>query len=207
MTLLLTILVVLGLLVGTELWWRRRAVHDEFSRKFIHITVGSFVAFWPFFLSWRQIIGLSAAFLVVISISKALKLFQAIHSVLRPTWGEVYFALAVGLVAVITQDPWIYMAALLQMSLADGLAAVIGVRYGRQSYLVFGARKSLAGSLTFFVVSLALLAGYVVLAGATLSWAALIGLAALATMLENLAVKGLDNLLVPVLIAVALNTL
>jgi dolichol kinase len=47
------------------------------------------------------------------------------------------------------------------MSLADGLAAVIGTRYGnRQKYLVLGYTKSVLGTLTFFVVSLGILFGY-----------------------------------------------
>lgn len=201
MNLLLTVLAVLLILLGSELWWRRRISHSEFSRKFVHITVGSFVAFWPFFLDWDQIKFLGVAFLIVVGISKYLHIFKAIHSVQRPTLGELCFALAVGLVAVMTHDKWIYMAALLQMSLADGFAAVMGVRYGRQSYLVFSHRKSLVGTITFFVTSLAILIAYSHLASAHLGVAFVIGVAALAAIIENLAVAGLDNLVVPIIIA------
>ena len=142
MNLLLTVLVVFLILLGSEIWWRRRISHGEFSRKFVHITVGSFVAFWPFFLTWNQIRLLGVGFLVVVGISKYFRLFRAIHTVQRPTMGELYFALAVGLVTFMTHDQWIYMAALMQMSLADGFAAVMGVRFGRQSYLVFSHRKT-----------------------------------------------------------------
>jgi phytol kinase len=201
MNLLLTVLAVLLILLGSELWWRRRISHSEFSRKFVHITVGSFVAFWPFFLDWDQIKFLGAAFLVVVGVSKYLHIFRAIHSVQRPTLGELCFALAVGLVAIMTHDKWIYMAALLQMSLADGFAAVMGVRYGRQSYLVFSHRKSLVGTITFFVTSLAILAAYSHLASAHLGVVFMVGVAALAAIIENLAVAGLDNLFVPIIIA------
>lgn len=199
--LLFVILAVAAVLIGNEWWWRRQGSHSEWSRKFVHITVGSFVAFWPFFLSWSQIRWLSLSFVIVVGISKYLDVFQTIHSVQRPTWGEMYFALAVGLTTVVTHDKWVYMAALLQMSLADGLAAVIGVRYGKQSYLVFRHRKSWLGSLTFFAVSLAILVGYGQLAGAAVNHALLIGGASLATIIENLGVRGLDNVLVPLLIA------
>src|SRR5665213_2636370 len=159
--LILTMLAVFVILVCNELWWRARVVHSEFSRKFVHITVGSFVAAWPFFLSWHEIEGLSLAFLVVVSASKFLKVFQAIHSVQRPTWGELFFAVSVGMVALITHNKWIYAAALLQMALADGMAAIIGVQYGnRQKYLVFGHPKSVAGTLTFFIVSIAILLAF-----------------------------------------------
>ena len=201
MNLLLAVLVVLLILIGSELWWRKRITHGEFSRKFVHITVGSFVAFWPFFLTWNQIRLLSLGFLIVVGISKYFRVFRAIHSVQRPTMGELYFALSVGLVTVITHDKWIYAASLMQMSLADGFAAVLGVRFGRQSYLVFSHRKSLVGTLTFFVTSLAILIAYTQLASVHLGAMFMIGAAALAAMIENLGVAGLDNLLVPVVVA------
>src|SRR6476646_2873629 len=121
MAVLLTLLIVALLLVVNEVWWRKHKTHSELSRKFIHITVGSFVAFWPYFLSWDTIRLLSVAFLVGVALSKYFGIFKAIHSVTRPTWGEMYFALAVGLVTLVTDSPAIYSVALLQMSLADGL--------------------------------------------------------------------------------------
>ncbi len=206
MTAFIAIGVVFALLVGNEYWWHRKKVHGEFGRKFIHITVGSFVAFWPFFLSWRTIQLISVAFLISVAISKYLHIFRAIHSVQRPTWGEVYFALAVGLTTLITHNKWIYMAALLQMSLADGLAAVVGVRYGkRHHYLVFGHPKSLIGSLTFFVVSILILSGFAAFSGYNLSPLFILGLSSVCTVMENLGVMGLDNLLVPLFIAAMLS--
>lgn len=180
-------------------------MHEEFSRKFVHITVGSFVAFWPFFLTWTQIELLSLAFLVVIVVSKFLNLFEAIHSVQRPTWGEVFFALAVGLIALITHDKWIYAAALLQMSLADGLAAVVGTRFGgRYKYLVFSYPKSLVGTATFFVVSLAVLVVFNHWFNPALNPFMMVGISLLASLVENIGVKGSDNLLTPLLIALIL---
>ncbi len=202
------VLAVFIILVGSELWWRKRVVHGEFSRKFVHITVGSFVAFWPFFLSWNQIRLLSLAFLIVVCVSKYLHVFKTIHSVQRPTWGEIFFALAVGAVTFITQNKWIYMAALLQMSLADGLAAVIGVHYGkRNTYQVFRHPKSLAGSLTFFIVAIIILIAFSQLAQASIAWPAYLAMAIGATLIENGGVGGLDNLLVPVMIATSLQLL
>lgn len=202
MTVFIAISTVLALLLINEYWWHRRQVHGELSRKFIHITVGSFVAFWPFFLPWAAIQILSVAFLLGVALSKYLHIFQAIHSVQRPTWGEIYFALAVGLTSLMTHNKWVYMIALLQMSLADGLAAVIGVRYGkRHHYLVMGHPKSVVGSMTFFVVSLSLLVGFNAWSGETISPWFMVGVASVATLIENLGAKGLDNLLIPLFVA------
>jgi phytol kinase len=202
MKLVITVLVVFAVLLLSETWWRHRKVANELSRKVVHISVGSFVAFWPFFLSWNEIKLLSLAFLIVVSISKTLHIFQAIHSVQRPTWGELYFALSVGLIAFVTHDKWVYMTALLLMSLADGLAAVIGVQFGkRQRYYVFGQAKSVIGTATFFVVALLLLTAYSHYAPGVTFQPVLIGIALVATAIENLAVEGLDNLLVPLVTA------
>ena len=157
MTLILTILFIFAILLINEIWWRKQRVHNEISRKFVHVTVGTFVAFWPFFLTWQEIRILSIAFIVCVLVSKQLKIFQAIHSVQRPTYGEVLFAAAVGAIALITQNEWIYMAAVLQMSLADGLAAIVGTRFGnRTRYMVLGHPKSVHGTATFLVVSIAI---------------------------------------------------
>jgi dolichol kinase len=208
MKILLTTLVVLILVLIGEFWWRKQRLHTEFTRKFVHITVGSFVAFWPFFLSWNEIRLLSVAFLVVVGISKYFRLFRAIHSVQRPTLGELFFALAVGAITLITQDKWIYTAALLQMSLADGFAAVIGTNYGQRfRYIVFGHAKSILGTLTFLVVSALILAGYSHESGQYLTAVFIFDLSVAASAIENLGVAGLDNLLVPVLVAGALRFL
>jgi len=201
MALILTILAVFILLVANEYWWRRTKP-TEFSRKFIHITVGSFVAFWPFFLSWDQIVGLSLAFLVGVVLSRYLHIFKAIHSVQRPTWGEMFFALAVGCIALVTHSKGIYAAALLQMSLADGLAAIVGLRYGKKTqYKVFGNIKSLVGTATFFAVSFVLLLGFSIVTNAELPLLLIVALAFTASLIENLGVYGLDNLFVPLFVA------
>ncbi len=200
-----SVLAVLGLLVLSEVWWRKQEIHGEQSRKFVHITVGSFVALWPYFLTSGQIIILSMAFLVGVVVSKYLRIFQAIHSVQRPTLGELWFALVVGLLAFMPDKPHIYTAALLTMALADGLAAVVGTRYGKShNYTVFGSTKSIAGTATFFATTCVILIGYVLVSLDPLSLLLIVPIAAVATALENVAVRGLDNLLVPLFIAGAL---
>lgn len=201
---ILVAFVCLALLVLNELWWRRYHPKDELSRKFIHIVAGSFVAAWPFFLSWNEIRALSLAALIVVAVSKYFNFFQTIHTRTQPTWGEVFFAIAVGAVTFVTHSKGVYAAALLQMSLADGLAAVVGSRYGaRTEYKVLGHTKSLVGTGTFVFVSYMLLLGYS-LYSAAFGVLISLGLAVGATVVENLGILGLDNLLVPLLVALAI---
>jgi phytol kinase len=93
------------------------------------------------------------------------------------------------------------------MSLADGLAAIVGVKFGAsQAYRVFGARKSLAGSTTFFIVSLVLLIGFSINQHQDFS-PLLVVIALGATVLENIAVRGLDNIVIPAFLAWVLSRL
>ena len=205
MKLLITLVVILVVLLVNEYLWRKKKIHGELGRKLVHIIVGSFVAFWPFYLSWGNIEFLSFSFFLVVLISKKTHFFEAIHSVQRSTWGELFFAVSVGLIAIVAADKWIYMAAILQMSLADGLAAVIGTNYKLGiRYQVFGHTKSILGSLTFFIVSLLVLIAYAHFAPHQTFKMIYIVYALGATLLENIGVAGLDNLVVPVFIAVIL---
>lgn len=206
MLILLTAFVVLVLLLISEFWHRKRGPHGELSRKFVHITVGSFVAFWPYFLTANDIRLFSLAFIIIAALSKYFHIFRAVHSVQRTTWGEFWFALVVGLLTfTLYHHAHIYTIALLEMSLADGFAAVIGTRYGnRYRYYVFGSPKSIIGTLTFFVISCAILAYYSVMIPGALTLSYLAPIALVATLLENVAVRGLDNLVVPLFIAAAL---
>ncbi|MGI0135218.1 MAG: hypothetical protein ACREBW_09710 [Candidatus Micrarchaeaceae archaeon] len=195
------------LLIISEALWHYRHVHPEYARKFVHTTVGSLVAFWPFFLTQREIVGLSLAFIGVLATAKYLNIFRAIRSVQRPTWGEAFFAIAVGLLAYVAQDKWIYAVALLHMGLADGLAAVVGTRFGGKTvYKVFGYTKSVVGTLAFIGVSTLILVGYAIGAHAPVSmW--FVGVILGAGLLENVAVRGFDNLMIPIFVAVCLNVL
>jgi phytol kinase len=91
------------------------------------------------------------------------------------------------------------------MALADGFAAIIGTKYGVQNkYHMFGRAKSMVGSMTFFAISLAVLIGYSMLSDNGLAWSYVLITASVATVLENVAALGFDNLLVPVAVGVLL---
>jgi len=201
---IIAVSVIFSLICCSEWLWRRHRVHPEYASKFVHITVGTFVASWAFFLSRMAIATFSVAFVAVVLISNQLNVFKAIHSVQRPTWGEVCFAVAVGLLAFLSADKWIYSAALLHMGLAEGLAAIVGTKYGRHNqYKIAGHPTSVAGTATFFSASLSILAAYGVFAHVTIGPWVLVS-ATGATLLENFAIRGLDNLLVPVYVATVL---
>lgn len=204
----ITVLPVLLLLLLTEYLWRSNSLRGESARKLIHIIVGSYVAFWPFMIGFEAVQAISAAFLVVIALSLRFGIFKAIHGVARRTWGEVLFAVGIGLIAVLTEDPWIYAACILHMSLADGFAALAGMRWGeKNTYYIDKHKKSLVGTAVFWFCSL-------VITGLTIANVPylqpnavvyLIWLPIATSITENIGINGTDNVLVPLLVFVALS--
>ena len=202
---ILVVFVTFCILIFAEYLSRLKQIHAELTRKLVHVAVGTFVAFWPFFLTWRQIQFLSLAFFVVVCLSIRMDIFRSIHAVKRSITGELLFAIVIGLLALIATDKWIFMAAMLHLSVADGLAAVVGLGWGdTNSYKVMGKEKSIAGSLAFLVTSFVILGIYALFSNSDTSLATLLVLPFVATAVENIAVNGTDNLVMPLLIAVVL---
>jgi phytol kinase len=196
------------LLVVSEVLWRRGSLQPETARKLIHILVGTFIAFWPLYMSWQTIQLLSVALFVGVFISYRFGVFGAIHRVKRRSAGELWYPVGIGLSALATIQPWVFALAILHVSLADGLAAVTGTRWGRSSRYRIGTHtKSLIGSFTFLVISFALCMFAYIFLGDELpgvSLAVFAVLPFLATAVESISRHGLDNVFVPLSVIFAL---
>jgi phytol kinase len=201
------IAVIFVIVIFAEYLSRYKGVHSELTRKMVHILVGIFVAFWPFFLSWRQIQLLSLLFLITVVWSIKFNIFNSIHAVSRNKIGEVAFALVIGILSLITSKDWVFTAAMLHLSLADGLAAVFGLAYGDgTTYKIMGRTKSIVGSLAFFFTSVVIMIGYAAFSGLGYSGVTLVWLPVIATVAENISGEGTDNLVVPLLVALVLTS-
>lgn len=196
--------VVLMILLLAEFIRLKQKKATEGQRKFVHILVGCLAAGSPYLLEWWQIQALGVLMLAVVLFAKHFGIFRSIFGVKRHTWGELLFAMVFIMVPALTHDPAVFALAMLHMSLADGFAALLGIRYGKSSqYKVFGNTKSLVGTMTFFIISLGLIATYSYLT-TPLAVHQIALLALLATSLENVGVRGFDNFLVPLAIALIL---
>lgn len=197
-------------LVIDQFLGRKKFLRAENKRKFIHIFSGVYIAFWPWFLSWRQIQLLSITMLAVVLINRKVEVIDYAIGTKRLTFGDIFFALAVGLCALLTTNKYFFMLAILIMALGDGMAAIIGKRYGGHwKYKAFGQKKTLIGTLTFWFVALLILgfsmpfiANYT--NGVSYSLL-LILLPPILTLTENYAAFGADNLAIPLITLLALN--
>jgi phytol kinase len=203
---LMAVAVIFLIVILAEYMWRKKKLSTEISRKAVHIFVASFVAFWPLFMTWFAIEIISMAFLAVILLSRHLSIFKSIHSVERNTWGEVFFALSILILSVWFRNNWIFAVALLHLGLADGLAAIVGTHYGKgNDYYIFGHKKTIVGSLSFFIAS-TIIIGLVAVWWGGVVWYTILWLPMAATLTENIGVQGTDDLFVPLVLAIILST-
>ena len=194
---------VVGLIIvlGQMLFIAHR-IRGEYSRKFIHMTVALWMSTWRFLLPAPLVVGLCVVMGVIVYIAKKKQLLKSIFEVERTTHGEVTYALGVGIVALVFSSPHVFALAVLNLGFADGLAAIIGIKYGRRVYNIFGAQKTLAGALasfgfTFFSGSI-----FWSLAPVTYSpyfvMSHLLGTAVLISGIELIGRRGWDNVAIPV---------
>lgn len=196
------------MLVSAELLWRSKHLRGEAGRKLVHIGIGTYAAFWPYYLSWQQIELLAVGGLALVLFARRVHNFHVGQDVRRRSLGEVFFPIAIGVGALIQPPAIVFTAGMLHLSLADGFAALVGKEYGLlHQYRVRHYTKTLAGSLTFMFVSLTIITVTILLSTNGLSVALLpliFWLPIAATILENISPYGLDNLLVPLFVMVIL---
>lgn len=192
------------LLVITEILGERKILKGEYLRKFFHITAVSFIAFWPWLISWSDIKLLALVIVFVMLAGRHLGLLSYHGRVKRITYGDIFLAIAILICAFIAHNKVFFAIAILEIALADGLAAVAGLSYGKRwSYKVFGYTKSVIGTMVFWIVSIEILTAGMLAAHDVFSYGdyyyLLLFMPPVLTIMENLAVLGIDNLIIPLL--------
>jgi phytol kinase len=202
---------MIGIAEGLRKWLN---YSTDFTRKVIHIAVGM----WAYgtvliFENWTSAIIPPAAFILINAISYRQETFKSMETGEKGRLGTIYFPFSFAILVWILWDhPHILVASLMPMTWGDALAAVIGGRIGRRKFSFLGSVRSLEGSITMFIASLAATLvpllliepgagnfGYAILASLLVS--------ASATLLEAISPWGIDNLTVPAISAVVLSIL
>jgi dolichol kinase len=207
---ILSLIAVAAVLLIDEFLWRKKIIHGELKRKLVHITVTAFVAFWPWIMSWRAIQLLGIAMVIVLLLNRQVKVLHYLGGIRQKTYGDVFLALSITTTALITDEKIFFAIAMLHVALADGFAAIIGTKFGKNyKYRIFGHTKTVIGSMAFWVISLFILGGGLLMAHNLIPYshyaALLIALPPILTITENIAVYGMDNLAIPIVIIIALN--
>ncbi len=212
----------IGLLVAGEGLRRFAGVPPHVTRKLIHIGAGMWVfGVLALFSRWQVGVVPFASFIVVNALLYRYRAVGAMDSE-DSSHGTIYFAAAIALLFAVFWRPegpvdrlLPAVCGVMALTWGDALAALIGRRFGRHRYTIFGSNRSWEGSAVMLGVSaLAVLLTLLLLPGSALApLAPPVGpgratLAALVAALVGTAVEGgsphgSDNLTVPLAVAAA----
>jgi len=177
---------------------------SELTRKVVHIGTGNVILFaWGLNIPAWVGIGASVIASIVALISYFIPILPSINSVKRPSLGTFFYAITIGV--LITwfwpiHHPEYAALGILIMAWGDGMAAIIGQRWGKHSYTIGNIKKSWEGSLSMAFFSFLVSFIIILTVQKNLGQALLISLAVamLATTLEAFSKLGIDNLTVPI---------
>lgn len=194
----------LGIVAIASLLIKRSAIGTpEVVRKVVHIGTGNVIllAWWFHMPTWLGI-GASLIFSGVTLASYWLPLLPMINGIGRRSWGTFFYAMSIGVLILAFWPlglPQYAVIGILVMTWGDGMAALIGQRWGKHPLLFWGNTKSWEGSATMAVVSFMVV--FLVLWGCQgpigATWGIACAIALLATTLELVSQFGIDNLTVP----------
>ena len=190
---------------GAVLCRRLRPNQRELSRKIVHIGTGAVVPLaWFFEIPFVIALPVAAVITVVTTINHQWRFIPAVEDVDRNSYGTIAYGIAITTLLLLfwpTRADAV-SAGVLVMALGDGLAGLIGRNVASPKWVLFGQTKSSVGTMTMAVVSGLVLIGLARWSGADLSLPAALGMVAMATGLEQLSWRGLDNLSVPLSVGV-----
>jgi phytol kinase len=202
------VLAWLALLAAVALLVRSRwPEQGEWSRKVVHIGAGPVVLIaWALAIDRRLALGAAALMTLLAALNHRHRLLPGIEEINRSSYGTVAYGASITLLllAFWPVQPLSVAAGVLVMALGDGLAGLVGPAVASPSWRILGERRSLAGTATMAITSLIVLLALSALGSAlgmaTPPLAAAAALALAATLLEQLAMGGLDNLSVPLVV-------
>ncbi|MEB3359186.1 MAG: SEC59/DGK1/VTE5 family protein [Synechococcales bacterium] len=176
---------------------------SETIRKVVHIGTGNVIllAWWLQIPAWVGMVA-SVLFSVITLLSYRYPILPAINTVGRKSLGTFFYAASIGMLIAwfwTIGQPHYAVIGVLVMTWGDGMAALVGQRFGHHPYTLWGMTKSWEGSLAMgvmsYLVSLLVLWG---VQGLTIpTWTVPLAIALVATLLESVSKLGIDNLTVP----------
>lgn len=192
-----------GILLLAAIVNRYLSADSEILRKVVHIGTGNVIllAWWLDIPAW---VGISASILAstVALLSYKFPILPNINSIGRQSLGTFFYAVSIGLLIAwfwTIQQPHYAVLGILVMTWGDGLAALIGQRFGKHPYTLWGMKKSWEGTLTMAIVSyiVSSLIFLGVQGNVWQTWVVAIAVALVASSLEAFSKFGIDNLTVP----------
>lgn len=187
----------------------KKGFPQDLSRKVVHLAAGSWLIFWLLYDSshWTKYLNITAAFvwtiLLLVKGFTAKPDDQAVKTMTRTgdrkelLRGPLYFTLVMNLLGTVFYSTPFALTAMGFLTWGDGIAPVIGARFGKHSYHVL-SNKTYEGSFAFFLFGLFGALLFNLLFGNSLDLGFLLICAAVATIVEGVSPRDVDNILIPI---------
>lgn len=189
----------------------------EVGRKLVHISLGLYcLTFpWVFTEAWEVAATCALAIGVFLLARTAMRaqLGEGLHAVRRQSYGELLFAVSVGLLFWLKDGhyimsaqarpaigPVLYVLPIMILTLCDAASALVGSRYGRRVFRIEEGSKSVEGVVAFAMTAwLVALIAFLLLTDIGRSEVILLAFitACFGALLEAASWRGLDNLFIP----------
>jgi dolichol kinase len=204
----ISIAALLGVMLLVRRLGPKFGLAPEIQRKAVHIATGLYALTLPFTFESPAAVILLLCVSIAVMLALRLPAFanggiaSAIHAVERKSYGEIYLALAVGIVFWMSGNNLVlFVLPVLVLTLSDAAAALAGTRYGSRHFAVETGSKSWEGVTIFFLVTW-ILALVILLLMTDIDRTKVVALsvmiAAFGALVEADSWGGLDNLFVPV---------
>ncbi|MEI6756387.1 MAG: phosphatidate cytidylyltransferase [Chlorobium sp.] len=193
----------------------------DISRKITHICAGSAIIFLPLFVDvagdWSHYLNITVfAVWTVLLIQKGLFAAdddQAVKTMTRTgdkrelLKGTLYFVIVAMICGTVYYKQPAGVLAMAMLGWGDGLAPIIGTRFGRIKYHIL-SDKSVEGSLAFLLgaVGAGLFFIHFIVPG-SFGAGKIIAIALIATIVEGVSPKEVDNITIPLAVIVASSVL
>lgn len=185
-------------LIINELIKRKFLFPVYVTRKVAHIGAALIACATPYFLSREEIILLSILFTAVLLSTRPTKFFSSIQAINRDSLGELFLPLGVIICAwfFLPDNVKSFQFGVLIMGISDGLAGLIGEKFGKHYFNFVRSRKSIEGTCVFFITSFILTSMFFPVFDYRVVLIPLI-----LVVVEFFLEYGLDNLVLPVVAA------
>ena len=181
--------------------------NKETLRKIIHIGIGPLIPFAKF-LDIDQISALYFTGLISLLtfINYQLKLLPTIEDIDRKSYGTSFYCLSLFILIYLywNKDPTSLFVGFFIMTFGDGFAGLIGKNFKSKSWIFLKQKKSFFGTMTMFFTSLIVIfsLSYFQKYNFNVNF---FTIALISTVLEQVSLFGIDNLIVPISAAFCFN--
>ena len=183
------------------------SLESEDSRKIVHVSSLLTVCTWPFFLENYAIYIICILFILINMYTKKAGMFKAVHTVRRATIGAEILPVGIMISTFffLPENRTSFIYGILIVCFSDLMAELVGKKLKFYEYKIFGQKKSLGGSIAFFISTFLITSGMLVFLETDIIISHVMIISVLLCLVEAVHTFGLDNFTLPVVSSIVFN--